>query len=250
MEPEAYCLHKNFDPSGPAVFQMDRHYLLYARAGTIRMESEGQRWTLPPARAALIAAGHPITITILSKLTSASVLFATNFMAPPVQTLSVFDVSPLARELIFACREWGPENGSLTPYSKRIFETLAVVVSDLAQNPSPCVLPVPNSAAVTRALALTEELSSGTPRFEEVARSTGQSSRALARRFAEEMGMTWSEALRRIRMIRAVEELAQSESSVTEIAMGVGYNSLSAFNTAFRDLMGMSPTQYRATFDT
>ncbi|MBL4645221.1 MAG: helix-turn-helix domain-containing protein [Rhizobiales bacterium] len=248
MEPEAYCFHKNFNPGGPTEFQMDRHYLLYAREGTIRMESAGQRWTLPPARAALIAAGHPITITVLSKLTSASVLFAPKFMATPSQTLSVFDVSPLARELILECRNWGPESVSLTPYAKRIFETLASVALNLAQNPSPCVLPVPASSAVAQALALTEELSSGAPRLEEIARATGQSSRALTRRFSEEMGMTWSEALRRIRMIRAVEALAGSEATVTEIAMGVGYNSLSAFNVAFRDLMRMSPTQYRATF--
>lgn len=249
MEPDAYCFHKSFEPSAPTEFQIDRHYLLYARQGTIRLEAGGQRWTLPPARAALIAAGHKITITVLTKLTSASVLFAPDFMkvAP---TLSVFDVSPLARELIAECRDWGPENGQLTEYSKRIFKTLACVVLELAQSPSPCVLPAPMSDAVARALAMTEELSTGKLRFDEIARTTGQSPRALSRRFAQEMGMTWGEALRRIRMIRAIEALAGTELSVTQIALEVGYNSLSAFNVAFRDLTGKSPTAYRATFDT
>lgn len=148
------------------------------------------------------------------------------------------------------CRDWGPESGALTAYSRQVFGTLASVVLELAKNPSPCVLPAPGSDAVARALALTEEMSSGKPRFEEIARITGQSSRALARRFADEMGMTWGEALRRIRMIRAVEALAGSNASVTEIALEVGYNSLSAFNVAFRDLTGKSPTEYRATFNT
>ena len=31
-------------------------------------------------------------------------------------------------------------------------------------------------------------------------------------------------------------------------SLSVGYNSLSAFNAAFRGLVGMSPTQYRASF--
>ena len=61
--------------------------------------------------------------------------------------------------------------------------------------------------------------------------------------------MTWREALRRVRMIRAVEALATSDAPITEIAMSVGYNSLSAFNAAFRDLTGKSPSAYRATFD-
>jgi AraC-like DNA-binding protein len=248
MEPDAYCFHKSFDPAGPSEFRMDRHYLLYAIEGTLRLEAQRQRWTLAPARAALIAAGHPITISILSKLTSASVLFAPDFMQPPAQALSVFDMSPLARELVAECLAWGPERGPLAPYAKRIFETLAAVALRLAESPSPCVLPTPSSPALARAVALTEAQAGGTPSFEEIARATGQSPRALARRFADEMGMTWRETLRRIRMIRAVEALAQSDASVTEIALAVGYSSLSAFNAAFRDLTGKSPSEYRATF--
>jgi AraC-like DNA-binding protein len=248
MEPQAYCFHKSFDPAGPSEMRMDRHYLLYAMEGALRLEADGRRWTLPPARAALIAAGHPITISILSKLTSASVLYARGFMPEPPQALTVFDMSPLARELIDECRAWGPESGPLTPYARRIFETLAAVASKLAESPSPCVLPTPTSPALARALALTERQADGAPSFTAIAREAGQSPRALARRFAEEMGMTWREALRRIRMIRAVEALASSDASVTEIALSVGYSSLSAFNAAFRDLTGKSPSEYRATF--
>lgn len=248
MTPQAYCFHKSFEPAGPSEFRMDRHYLLYAMEGTMRLEADGRRWTLPPARAALIAAGHPVTITILSRLTSASVLYAPGFAPAPPQALSVFDVSPLARELIAECRDWGSESGPLGPYAQRIFEALVAVSLKLAETPSPCVLPTPASPALARALALTEELADGAPVFAEIARATGQSPRALARRFSAEMGMTWREALRRIRLIRAVETLASSDAPVTEIALGVGYNSLSAFNAAFRDLMGKTPRDYRATF--
>jgi AraC-like DNA-binding protein len=248
MEPEAYCFHRSFEPAGPSVFRMDRHYLLYAMAGTIRLEARGRRWTLTPARAALIAAGEPITISILSRLTSASVLFAPNFMPAPRQVLSVFDISPLARELIGECRQWGPESGPLSAYARQVFALLAEVVQKLAETPNPCVMPVPTSPELIRAIALTEETATAAPTFAGIARATGQSPRALARRFGEELGMTWSEALRRIRIIRAVEALAGTEAPVTEIALEVGYSSISAFNAAFRDLTGKSPTEYRASF--
>ena len=52
----------------------------------------------------------------------------------------------------------------------------------------------------------------------------------------------------RIRVIHAVECLAMSETSVTYIALSVGYNSFSGFNAAFRDRTDMTPTQYRASF--
>lgn len=248
MTPDAYCIHSTFEPRGPSEFQTDRHYLLYALMGTLRLEAQGKRWTLPPARAALIKSGCPITITVLSKLTSASVLFSPDFIPTPERALTVFDMTPLARELIAECRDWRADSGQLTPYSRQIFTTLANVALQLSQSPSRCVLPSPSSPELSKALSLTEAQSNRNLTFKEVAQDCGQSPRALSRRFAEEMGMTWSEALRRIRIIQAIEALAASNTSITEIALSVGYNSLSGFNAAFREVMDMTPTQYRASF--
>ena len=164
--------------------------------------------------------------------------------------LSVFDMSPLARELIQETLIWGPESGQLSNYARQIFKTLASVAVNLAETPSPCVLPVPASKPLKRALEITEEQAFGDPNFEEIAKASGQSPRALARRFSGEMGMTWRETLRRIRIMRAVELLAGGETPVTDIAFATGYGSISAFNAAFRDLIGSSPTKYRASFKT
>ncbi|MGN6424421.1 MAG: AraC family transcriptional regulator [Asticcacaulis sp.] len=248
MTPDAYCFSKRFEPAGPAAFHIDRHYLVYALSGTLRLEAQGLRWILPPARAALIAADHPIRISILTAATTASVLFAKDFMPAPRESVRVFELSPLARELIGECRTWGAESGPLDSYARRLFDTLASVVLRLADTPSPFVMPVPSSLALQRALTMTEELTHAQPSFAAIARATGQSPRALSRRFAEEMGMTWRQALRRMRLMQAVEALAMSDAPVTEIAMRVGYASLSAFNAAFRDLLGMTPTNYRRSF--
>jgi AraC-like DNA-binding protein len=51
-----------------------------------------------------------------------------------------------------------------------------------------------------------------------------------------------------MRVLRAIEALARDESSVTAIAHAVGYTSLSAFNAAFRELTGRTPSDYRRTF--
>jgi AraC-like DNA-binding protein len=49
-------------------------------------------------------------------------------------------------------------------------------------------------------------------------------------------------------VLRAVELLAADDAPVTRIAHEVGYGSLSAFNAAFRELTGATPSDYRATF--
>lgn len=60
--------------------------------------------------------------------------------------------------------------------------------------------------------------------------------------------MTWRAVLRRMRVLRAIEELAAGNVPVTKIAFNVGYASLSAFNAAFRELTGRTPTGYRDSF--
>jgi AraC-like DNA-binding protein len=176
------------------------------------------------------------------------VLFSPSFMQSPHQVLSVFEMSPLARELVRECRDWGPENEALSPFANRIFATLAMVVTELSLAPSKCVLPSPVSAQLKKAVQLTEGMAHSDPKFDEIARLSNMSPRSMARRFSTEMGLTWSEVLRRSRIIKAVETLATTDCQITEIALSVGYNSLSAFNAAFREMMQMSPTEYRASF--
>lgn len=109
-------------------------------------------------------------------------------------------------------------------------------------------MPAGRSAEVRSALRLTEERLGEEVRFEDVAAAVGLVPRSLARRFEAEVGMTWRATLRRMRVLRAVERLAADDAPVTRIAHGVGYGSLSAFNAAFRELTGLTPSDYRATF--
>jgi transcriptional regulator GlxA family with amidase domain len=118
----------------------------------------------------------------------------------------------------------------------------------LAEQPSPVVVPAGRSAEVRNALRLTEERLGDDVRFEEVAASVGLVPRSLARRFETELGMSWRSVLRRMRVLQAIERLAADDTPVTTIAHQVGYGSLSAFNAAFRELTGATPTDYRATF--
>jgi AraC-like DNA-binding protein len=80
------------------------------------------------------------------------------------------------------------------------------------------------------------------------ANSARLSERSLARRFSDETGMTWRQMLRRMRMIRAIELLSNADDQVLNIALGVGYESLSAFNKAFRDFSGHTPTDFRKKY--
>lgn len=246
--PRADAVAQDFPAAPRERFQMERHYLLCTVQGVLRMEAEGREWSLPPARAALIRAGVPVYCTLPSRVSAASVLFDPGFIPAPERGLSVFDLSPLARSLVREARGLGGADGPGEGYAGAIFSALGAVALDLALSPSPAWIARARTPALTRALDLTAAALDGTPRMVEIAQAAGLSPRSLARHCADELGLTWRAALRRMRMIRAMELLASERMGVAETAFATGYESVSAFTEAFRDFAGCAPGAYRAQF--
>ncbi|WP_322062681.1 AraC family transcriptional regulator [Paraburkholderia sp. J63] len=81
--------------------------------------------------------------------------------------------------------------------------------------------------------------------LEELARIAGLSRTVFAQRFKRLVGETTMSYLMRWRMLIATHRLRHSEESITSIAFALGYESESAFCTAFKRAMSCSPTQYR-----
>jgi len=243
----AYCVYRDFPPEADKTVQFDRHYLLYAAKGTMRLEAEGRTWTLPPARAALIAARAPITLSIAATITCCSALFAPQHYDMPTAPLRVLDMSPLARELILACRSFGPEAAALDADARQLFDTLYMLATRAAAAPNDLWMPIGKSEAVRKAQTMTEASMADVPSFAQIADAVSMTERTLGRRFQEEIGMPWRDFLRRLRMIRAVEGLSDPARQVTQVAHDVGYQSSSAFNAAFLDFTGQTPTTFRSS---
>jgi AraC-like DNA-binding protein len=65
------------------------------------------------------------------------------------------------------------------------------------------------------------------------------------RTFRATFGETPHRYLQRRRVERAMFLLRESEESVSEICLDVGFGSLGTFGRTFRDIVGESPTRYR-----
>jgi AraC-like DNA-binding protein len=69
------------------------------------------------------------------------------------------------------------------------------------------------------------------------------------RTFGSTFGETPHRYLQRRRVERAMFLLVQTDRSVTEICLDVGFASLGTFSRTFRTIVGMSPTSFRAGGD-
>ena len=83
------------------------------------------------------------------------------------------------------------------------------------------------------------------PDLDELARIACFSPYHFHRIFSAMVGESVAAYVRRLLLERAAMQLVHSPESVTQIALGAGYDSVDAFTRAFRAHLGMLPSEYR-----
>ena len=76
-----------------------------------------------------------------------------------------------------------------------------------------------------------------------IARKSSTSLRTLQRIFAAETGMSLGRWRSQARLLSALPLLEQ-ERTVTDVALDLGYESISAFVSSFRKFFGVTPAKY------
>src|SRR5687768_6597293 len=67
----------------------------------------------------------------------------------------------------------------------------------------------------------------------------------FSRTFRAVFGETPNRYLQRRRVERSLFLLRETDRSVTDVCLDVGFNSLGTFSRTFREIMGQSPSEYR-----
>jgi AraC-like DNA-binding protein len=80
--------------------------------------------------------------------------------------------------------------------------------------------------------------------LQSLAECAGMSRTVFTLKFKETVGVSPMDYLTRWRMLLAGDRLTNSNAPVSSIAQSLGYESESAFSTAFKRVMGCSPRQY------
>ncbi|MCX7558602.1 AraC family transcriptional regulator [Sulfitobacter sp. F26204] len=244
----AYCYFQQIEPRSPMSAAFERDYLLYAVRGALRLNVDGASWLLPPSFAAWIPARTPFVVEIGAPITSCSVLAKHGFCLAFPKTATVFQMSPLARQMIRHCKDWGPDIDH-PDEAKGFFLALLNVCGGLVARSVDVKRPFASDPALRRAIEVMEERLSEKLTAQGVAQAVNLSERTMQRRFSEDVGLSWSRVLTHLRMIRAIELLSIDALSIIEIAGDCGFASLSAFNRAFLTFSKMTPSQYRKSLN-
>ncbi len=242
--PAAYCFFQDLEPRPSLDAVFDRDYLLYAVSGALQLNVAGNSWRMPPSFAAWVPANTPICVDIDRPLTTCSVLTSPGFCTSLPDEPAVFQMSPMTRQMIQYCKYWGPD--AIHPaQAEGFFRALLDVCAELLSKSIDVKRPTATDHTIRCAIKLTEARLADPITAGEIALEVRLSERSMQRRFRENVGMSWSETLTRLRMIHAVQLLAAGDQPVIQIAGDVGFSSLSAFNRAFRKFAACTPTHFR-----
>lgn len=81
--------------------------------------------------------------------------------------------------------------------------------------------------------------------LESVARAIGLHPVTLSKTFSQKMGVSFNASVKCIRCTHAAAAIKGGDATFTEIAMACGFGSVRSFNRNFREIFGLSPTEYR-----
>ena len=81
--------------------------------------------------------------------------------------------------------------------------------------------------------------------LEHLAAFLGYSAYYVSRKFREISGMTLREYLRGRKLAFALKDLRDTEEGILDIAVNYGFSSHEAFTRAFKEVYGLTPSEYR-----
>ncbi|WP_343712674.1 helix-turn-helix transcriptional regulator [Inquilinus sp.] len=203
--------------------------------GLALIRSGAGDWIMPPGRLCWMPAGVPHGVLTLGPVAGISLYLDT---AGLPSRPAVLRAPPLALSLLGRIAEVDAEDPG------RRDRLLAVLLDELRAAPEePLRLPTPRDPRLRRMTAALAADPADPRRLDDWAAMLGLPKRSLVRRFKAETGLSFVQWRHHARLIRAAALLGGG-ASVTEAALAVGYDSVSAFITRFRAGFGITPGRF------
>ncbi len=219
--------------------------LIYASEGVISVESGNACWVVPTSRAIWMPAGQSHSIKMHGKVFLQTLYFESRPKATIDLQCSAYEITSLMRELIaFVCSK-----GIVNPDTDEHSSLIAFLTFQVKRlSPIPLMVPMPNDPRAKRLASRVIDNPGTTLSLAQLCEECGTSLRTMQRVFSREIGLPLSRWKNQVTMVHAVQLLA-SDRTVTEVSLELGFESLSAFIYSFRKYFGVSPGQYRLSYD-
>lgn len=217
-----------------------RAQLMHALTGVVTVGTEAGRWMVPPEHALWIPAGVTHSTEICGYVRMLSVYVTPNAINDLPTHLRVVGLTPLMRSLIgeAVTLPLRPQSASREGL---LMELLLREIPRLPERPLGLPFPAePQLAALCHRFI---EAPSPHATIDDWANTLAMSRRTFTRLFRQETHLSFSLWRQQACLFAALPRLAAGEP-VTGVALGLGYDSVAAFTTMFKRMLGAPPRAY------
>lgn len=214
-----------------------RAQLLHPTRGVVLVMTETGRWMVPPGHAMWIPGGVDHAVDMLGDVDMHSVYIAPAAVDGAPQGLQVLGMSELMQSLVVeACVS--------TPSGRRAELLHGLLLEEITRlPPRPLGLPLPADARLAALCRRFIEQPDPHATIDDWAARLGMSRRSFTRAFQRETGLGLSAWRQQACLFAALPRLAEGQP-VTMVALDLGYDSVPAFTTMFRRMLGASPRNW------
>ena len=217
-----------------------RGQLLYAPTGVVLVQTQLGRWMVPPDHAMWIPAGVRHSVDMLGTISMRSIYVSPDAIDGLPGKVRVVGVTDLMRSLI-AEAVLLPVDAPLEGRAGLLLRLLLHEIPNLPE--MPLGLPFPTDAKLVALCRRFVAAPSPHATIDEWADMAGMSRRSFTRLFHRQTGLSLSTWRQQACLFAALPRLAEGEP-ITRVAFDLGYDSVPAFTTMFKRMLGTSPRSY------
>ncbi|MCO7253876.1 helix-turn-helix transcriptional regulator [Dickeya oryzae] len=220
-------------------------HVIYADRGLLRVEAESGQWLVPPTAAVWLRPGVAHRLVVPVSLQACGLFVREEVVDRLPAVDCVVHVSGLLRELIMALSR--VDDPSASPRRMRLLG--ALLVEELHTQPVlPLHLPWPmgESNPVLRVCQTLLDNPGDAATATQWAGLLAMGEKTFHRRFLHSTGMTFGRWRQQLRLMSSLTLLMQG-IPITQVALASGYDSHSAYSTAFSKQFGQPPSVFVAT---
>jgi AraC-like DNA-binding protein/quercetin dioxygenase-like cupin family protein len=217
-----------------------RSQLLHALTGVVMVSTSEGRWMVPPDHAIWLPAGVEHAVEMLGDVAMRSIYVRPDALDGLPRDLRVVAVTSLMRSLIVEAVTLAPNP---QPGSRAAF-VMGLLMHEIPNlPPRPLGLPFPAESRLAALCRSFVAAPSPHATIDGWARTLGMSRRTFTRSFHRETGLSLSTWRQQACLFAALPRLADGEP-ITSVALDLGYESVPAFTTMFKRMLGEAPRNY------
>ncbi|WP_150467300.1 AraC family transcriptional regulator [Francisella sp. SYW-9] len=232
-----------FKHSGEPLVDYIHHHthgqLMYCSKGVIEIQVSDKVFIIPPGNAVWIPSNVPHTALSKSIVSFYNVYFNVDKLENLPNSVQVFSVTSLIHELIrkvLVLKGNSIKEENIT----RVLVDLLHEVNQLEHYE----LSIPNDKNIQSIYEYIINNISKPLLLEDVAKEFAMSGKTLTRLFQKHVGMTFEQWKQKVKILEAISLLSEGASN-KQVVHELGYSSESAFIKRFKNIIGLTPREFK-----